>query len=317
MTSPIRPYWARLRQWLRPPRTLKVTRAGRVYLAITLGVGLGALNTGNNLLFLLLALLLSTIVISGVLSERCLRRLRVRRLNASAFAGEPFAMHWSVSTSSAPAFALTVAEAENALHGEASCAYLPAGADRVLRAQVAAVRRGPISLTGIRVTTHFPFGLFAKSRVLDSPGTLLVFPKRSASAAQPRQSRQQRQGEQAGASGLEGSGEVVDFRELAATEDARRVHWKKSATAGKLLRTVREREEHSAYLLRIPAHLRSDALDRECERAAAAAHRLLARGYEVGLETERGRLAPGQGPRQEWQILCALAWAGFERGQAP
>jgi len=65
-----------------------------VYLLLTLGVGLGALNTGNNLLFLLVALMLSAIVVSGVMSERCLRYLAVERLPASAaFAGEPFAMH--------------------------------------------------------------------------------------------------------------------------------------------------------------------------------------------------------------------------------
>jgi hypothetical protein len=81
-------FWARLRRWLRPPRTLRITRTGRTYLVLTLGVGFGALNTGNNLLYLVLGLLLSLIVVSGVLSERCLRGLRVKRLGTeSAFAG--------------------------------------------------------------------------------------------------------------------------------------------------------------------------------------------------------------------------------------
>jgi hypothetical protein len=56
----------RLRRWFTPPRTLQITGAGRVYLLIALGVGLGALNTGNNLLYLLLGLMLSLIVLSGV-----------------------------------------------------------------------------------------------------------------------------------------------------------------------------------------------------------------------------------------------------------
>ena len=43
---------------------------GRTYLVLTVGVGFGAINTGNNLLYLLLGLMLSTIVTSGVLSER-------------------------------------------------------------------------------------------------------------------------------------------------------------------------------------------------------------------------------------------------------
>ncbi|HEX4803127.1 MAG TPA: DUF58 domain-containing protein [Myxococcaceae bacterium] len=286
-----------------------------MYLLLTLGVGLGALNTGNNLLFLLVALLLSTIVVSGVMSERCLRHLAVERLPASAaFAGEPFAIHWRLRAARAPAFALTVSEAGRALPAEAACAYLPAGTERVLRAPATAGRRGPLDLTGIRVTTEFPFGLFAKSRTFSCPGTVLVFPKRSGARGQPRESRRRHHGDQPGSSAIEGSGEVVDFRELFEGEDARRVHWKKSAAAGKLLHTVREREEHSAYVLHIPGHLEGEPLDRECERAAASARWLLTRGNEVGLEAPHICLAPGRGPRQEWQLLCALAWAGFQRG---
>ena len=73
MSTPPRSLWRRLKAALRPPRTLKVTRMGRTYLVVTFGVGLGALNTGNNLLYLVLGLLLSVIILSGVLSERCLR----------------------------------------------------------------------------------------------------------------------------------------------------------------------------------------------------------------------------------------------------
>ena len=51
--------WRRFRRFWRPPRTLKTTRVGRTYLVLTLGVGFGALNTGNNLLYLLLGLMLS------------------------------------------------------------------------------------------------------------------------------------------------------------------------------------------------------------------------------------------------------------------
>ena len=42
---------------------------GRTFLVVTVGVGLGALNTGNNLLYLVLGMMLSLIVVSGVLSS--------------------------------------------------------------------------------------------------------------------------------------------------------------------------------------------------------------------------------------------------------
>ena len=46
------PVFARTRSRLRAPRTLRPTRAGWAFFAITFGVGFAALNTGNNLLYL-------------------------------------------------------------------------------------------------------------------------------------------------------------------------------------------------------------------------------------------------------------------------
>ena len=70
----------RVRRWLRPPRTLRPTRAGWVFFAFTLGVGMAALNTGNNLMYMVLSLLLSFLVLSGVMSESALRGIQVRRV---------------------------------------------------------------------------------------------------------------------------------------------------------------------------------------------------------------------------------------------
>ncbi|MFB6375371.1 MAG: DUF58 domain-containing protein, partial [Bradymonadaceae bacterium] len=64
---------------LQPPRRLSFTRGGKYFAGMTLMVGLGAINTGNNLLFLVLGMMLSLIVASGMLSEAVLRKLRVRR----------------------------------------------------------------------------------------------------------------------------------------------------------------------------------------------------------------------------------------------
>jgi len=44
-------------------RRLVFTRAGRWYTALTIGIGLAAINTGNNLLFLVLGLLLASIIV--------------------------------------------------------------------------------------------------------------------------------------------------------------------------------------------------------------------------------------------------------------
>src|SRR5262245_33888588 len=69
----------RLRRAWRPPRKLQFTREGKYFVGITIGVGFAAINTGNNLLYLLLGMMLSLIIASGIMSELSLRALTVTR----------------------------------------------------------------------------------------------------------------------------------------------------------------------------------------------------------------------------------------------
>ncbi|EPX56943.1 hypothetical protein D187_006696 [Cystobacter fuscus DSM 2262] len=313
--SPSRPSspWRRLRATLRPPRTLKVTGMGRTYLVVTFGVGLGALNTGNNLLYLVLGLLLSVIILSGVLSERCLRDLSVRRVGGEgAFAGEPFAFRWALTRREGHAFALTLSEVDVPLTGEGGVGHLPAGVEHVVRADLTAPRRGPVKLVGVRVTTTWPLGLFAKTRVFPLPGTLLVFPRRGFACATPEDAATGHVGEAHHPHRMDGTGDLAGLRELGEGEDSRRVHWLKSASVGKLLKVEREREERRTYVLEVRAGLADEALERRCEEVAEQAHRLLEAGHEVGLELPGQRLRPGAGSGQERLLLRALAWVGFE-----
>jgi uncharacterized protein (DUF58 family) len=64
-----------------------VTKEGIVYLAMTLVVGVAALNTNNNLLFIIVAAMLSAVLVSGVASMQILRGLRLEaNLPAHVFA---------------------------------------------------------------------------------------------------------------------------------------------------------------------------------------------------------------------------------------
>ena len=308
-----RRFWRRLRELLRPPRTLRLTAAGRTFLVVTLGIGVGALNTGNNLLYLVLGLLLGFIVASGVLSEMCLRGLEVRRIGAeAAFAGEPYAFRWAVKKARGAAFALALSEDNPDVRGEGALAHLPGRAEMIVRGDLVSERRGPHHLEGIRITTQFPFGLFAKTRFFPAPGMLLVYPRRIDGRAPPEHARDAPDGTAAGRDRPGGTGDVISLAPLRTGEDARRIHWIKSASLGQLVRLEREREERHTYVLKASSATARDALERHCEQVAAAAHALLSRGHEVGLEADAIRLRPAAGPAQERRILGALARLGFD-----
>ena len=68
----------------------ELTREGMAYLGVALVIGIAALNTGNNLLFIILAAMLAAIVVSGVASAAVLRRLDLDiMVPRNAFAAKP------------------------------------------------------------------------------------------------------------------------------------------------------------------------------------------------------------------------------------
>ena len=265
---------ATIRRWLKPPRILRPTRPGWLFLLIILGVGFAALNTGNNLLYLVLSLMLSFLVLSGVMSESALRGITVRRrLPGEVFAGRENAVQVEITNDQRRMSAYAVAvedrvasgpdgrrrlleavtgledESEKARgrrrrrrrrrdEGEAagrSFALRIAPGETVVRHYGLSPRdRGPLAFTGFRVSTRFPFGLFLKYREFDAPDEALVYPEIRSVHSRPRL-------EDAPASGharrtrLDQGGTVAGLREFAEGDSVRRVHWPSSLRRGQLL----------------------------------------------------------------------------------
>ena len=77
-------------RWIGYKTEYRATREGWVYFSGIVIVALAALNTGNNLLFLILACLIAVIVMSGVLSSITLTGVEMRLdLPDHIFAGQP------------------------------------------------------------------------------------------------------------------------------------------------------------------------------------------------------------------------------------
>ena len=67
-----------------------VTKAGIIYVLVTLVISIAALNTGNNLLYIVVAAMLAAILVSGIVSAWILRWLELDvRLPEHVFAGRP------------------------------------------------------------------------------------------------------------------------------------------------------------------------------------------------------------------------------------
>jgi len=237
-----RDWVASLRRRLRPARRLKTTREGRYLIAITFAVGVLAINTANNLLYLVLGLLLSLIIVSGILSEISLSSLTVaRRLPPRAQVGRPHLVEIEVYNHKRrlPSYAIEIEDLRAGQPADKRCFFLKISPRS---AQIAAYRRTPARRgrdrhVGFRVATRFPFGLFEKSRELAAAGDLVIYP-----AVDPVRLPPNPPGELAGThlTSTRGTGdEIIALRPLRESDDPRDIYWRKSTLAGHLV--VRER----------------------------------------------------------------------------
>jgi uncharacterized protein (DUF58 family) len=314
---------ARLRRWLRPPRTLRPTRAGWAFFLLAFGVGFAAMNTGNNLLYLVLSFLLAFLVLSGVLSEAALRGLEVhRRLPDELSAERPASIVLEVTNAQrrVPSFAVVVED----LVGPSMEAAVPAGRVFAFRVEpggrearsyrLRPAARGPLRFAGFRVSTRFPFGLFSKAMRIEAPAEALVFPAQDRLSV--RAASAGGRGDEPGPSARGTSPEAASLRGFAPGDAYRLVHWRASLRRGALLVRDRARERQAEHTVR----LRTRGVDpgpgfeAAVRRAASEVSAHVAAGFRVGLRTEAALLPAREGVAQRRRLLAFLARAMPEPG---
>ncbi len=292
---------ARAARRIRPRRKLRVTREGKYFVGITLGVGLAAINTGNNLLYLLLGLLLSLILVSGVMSELSLRQLTVnRRLPARAQAGRPHLVEIEVFNhkQKLPSYAIEVEDLRAGQPADKRCFFLKISPRS---AQVAAYRRKPHrrgrdTHTGFRVATRFPFGVFEKSLHYELDGEMIIYP----AIDRVRLPREDAAGDRGGVESLRrGCGdEIVGLRAMRPGDDHRDIYWRKSTVPNQFVLKERAREARPEAVLELDdirpqqsgAEWNTD-FERRIREVASHAVARIKRGDGVKIATASGRSA--------------------------
>jgi len=306
----------RLRRALRPPRQLRPTRAGWIFFALVFAVGFAALNTGNNLLYLVLSLMLAFLVLSGVLSEAALRGIEVeRRLPFELAAGRAARIVVEIANAQRRVWAHAIAVddfgcppgAPRERLGGAFALRIAPGQRETRSYELEPTRRGALGFDGFRVTTRFPFGLFAKSLWIERRAEVIVYPPLA--AAKPPPIREARRAGNEVSAPSDDANEVTSLRGFAPGDSPRRVHWRASWRRGALL--VRDAQGDAAseaeVVLRTRGTEGGEPFEREVARAASETEAGLLAGLRVGLRTDGAALAPGAGAVHRARVLGYLA----------
>jgi uncharacterized protein (DUF58 family) len=288
-----------------------------LFFCITIGVGFAALNTGNNLLYLVLSLLLAFLVLSGVMSESSLRGIRLRRrIPRELEAGSSCAVVLEVTNDQRrfASFAIVVADhasPQSAASIETGRAFaLRIGPGETVRRhyQFRPTTRGVLEFEQFQVFTRFPFGLFSKSLRISAEYSALVYPELLPADARTILGSPTGIGEQVSSPGGVGA-DAVDLRAYLAGDPVRRIHWRASIRRRQLLvREVdSERDAEFEVRLRTANVVEGEAFEQAIRCAASEISALLDCGTRVSLRTDSQFLPSAAGRRQRALLMSFLA----------
>ena len=274
-----------MRLWNDRGLRLSLTGLGAQYLLALLAVGAFSVNTGNNLLYLVVSLMLGLFLVSGILSRRALQGLRLVDIDeGNLFAGvrggirlrfeegrpgrpRGLEIHLTLARGRSEPTFLGVTPPE----GEASV-VLHARADQ----------RGWTRLTALELRTQFPFGLLEKARILTLDRPILVLPHPRTPPADPAGWRGEghRTQPRPGTSSPEGA------RPLRLGDSPARMHWKRTAQRREpWVRTFEEERPLGLHLrLNLDDWAPGRAFERELERLSGAILQARLQKRDVSLE---------------------------------
>jgi len=299
-------------------RTLSLTREGLGFIVLLFGVGLGAINTGNNLLYLVLAMCCSFIAVSGVLSELSFKKLSVEANGpAHIYCNETGTLDFKITNNKvwAPSFSIRIllpSDGRCSLEQPPYFFFIPTGVTLEKSALFSGNKRGPLQITSCRLATSFPFGFYYKTKTIPLSIDMVIFP-----ALHPVQLPPKNESRQEGEGKLQTRGEeLYTVREFRPGDSLSSVHWKSSAKTGNL--RVKEfqstnEQSYTVFLnVKEPGSNKTvEVLEERVSKAASLIYHLIERGNEVSLKTEEMQTDFGKSESHLEELMYILAFIGI------
>lgn len=249
-------------RWISYRMEYRLPLEGWIYIGGIVLVALAAINTGNNLLFLILACLIASILMSGILSSITLVGVELNlELPEHIFARQTVrgVVELRNEKETLPSFSLRVegtkkkdAPAAVLLATPVYFPYVPRRATVKQIVPLRFARRGLYRQEAFRIVTRFPFGFLQKARRLDSVSEALVYPSVDATP----EFLEVLPGIQGAIESLaKGRGQdLYALRDYLPNDSARHVHWKASARLGSLMVREFAREDDTRVVLVLDPH---------------------------------------------------------------
>lgn len=274
---------------------------------MTLVLGFAAVNTGNNLLYLIVAALLAFMASTGFAGKRNIEGYQLE-LDApdEVYAGSKTLLTLRIANRRRffPAFLLRVELDDAAV----LLPFIPARSSGSVTLPYCPGRRGHNRIEQMRISSPFPVAFFVRRHTFVLDGDILAFP-----APRPLPYLLSATGKEAHRPGPSSAqrgnqGVVAGIFDYTGNEPLKRIHWRLSARHDSL--KVKELEsDASEPVIIVPAELPGASWEERLSGAAWLIDRTLRSGRPVGLRLGSSLLAPGSGRDHKLKLLRALALA--------
>lgn len=270
---------------------VRLTKVGTTYILSTVVIAIAAINTGNNALYIAVALMLGCLLLSGIASKSGLRKLTVEiRGIDEAWAGKPANGIVRVHNASRIWNVRDVILTSEALAEPVLLPVVGRRSEVIANASFLFVRRGLAHVSGIDSYTRYPFGFVLKKRRLRVSSEVVVFPQLSAEEP-PRELFRPVAGELNSVNRPGSGSDIHAFREYTRGDSLRQVHWKKSASLGRWI--MKQHDSDVARSVHVvvdpykPRDISEDVFEEMISAAATFIHHAVRRGLDVTLSMPR------------------------------
>jgi uncharacterized protein (DUF58 family) len=285
--------------WIPGISKYKLTRDGWIFLSAIAIVVLAAINTSNNLLYMVLSVLISVLLLSGFLLELNFRYLETDiLLPPRCIAGDVFSFSIRIRNLRRvfPMISVRIEPAaDSPLNFES---FYFAGINPLAHAkhisESVLPRRGRYTVREVTGASRFPFGLLSKKHTCEVNGEIVCYPAivprdRLNISALDEQGTIQRPERGAGY-------ELHTIRDYVYSDGARHVHWKASAKTASLKTREYAADEGRRVILaldRFGTPEDTDDFEEQVTRAASLAFHCTADDSEVSFVSDDWRSGPG------------------------
>lgn len=266
-------------------------------------IGFAAVNTGNNLLFLVLSGLLAFMSVTGVAGWVNLRTGTITlTLPDELFAGIPSPLTVTVTNPSRviPLFLLRIDSA----WGSGRAGMIQPGGSGSVTIPFTPPRRGHLPPVPLTISSRYPVGFFVRSRTVTPPATGIVFPHPLSSPIPVTGEERGSEGERQTLRG--GGGDVMTIRDYLPGDPLRSIHWRISAREERFRVTERSIESGAPVIID-PSRVAGASPEERISRATARALEGFRQGRAVGLRLGDRLIPPCRGRACRHAILTELA----------